>query len=72
MGETYDKAREDEISDILRNCYFEWVSFADEDYLVECVEGICIALGEYPLNIEGNPAISERWRNVLMNKRKIK
>lgn len=72
LGDKYEKAREDEISNILRDCYFEWVSFADEDYLVECVEGICIALGKYPLNIDGNPAISESWRNVLMNKRKIK
>ena len=71
LGDKYEKAREDEISNILRDCYFEWVSFADEDYLVECVEGICIALGKYPLNIDGNPAIGDKWLDVLMNKRKL-
>lgn len=71
IGEDYNKAKEEQISEILRQCYFEWTSFKGEDNLVECVEGICIALGKYPLNVDGNPAISEKWRKHVMDKRKL-
>lgn len=72
ISDIYDKAREEEVSEILNDCYYEWISFADEPLLVECVEGICIALGKYPLNMDGNPAISEKWREYVMDKRKLK
>ena len=72
IGEKYDKSNEDRISDILRQCYYEWISFKGEDNLIECVESICIALGKYPLNVDGNPAISKKWRNYVMGKRKLK
>ena len=62
----------EEITRILRECYFEWLPFNEEGKLVECVEGICIALGKYPLNVDGNPAISDSWREYVMEKRKLK
>lgn len=62
----------EEITRILRECYFEWLPFNEEGKLVECVEGICIALGKYPLNVDGNPAISNSWRKYVMEKRKLK
>lgn len=71
LGTQYDKAKEVQISEILRQCYYEWMSFKGEDNLVECIEGICIALGKYPLNVDGNPAISEKWRKYVMDKRKL-
>ena len=46
--------------------------FDEEGKLVECVESICIALGKYPLNVDGNPAISDNWRKYVMDKRKLK
>jgi hypothetical protein len=72
IGTQYDKAKEDKVSEILRQCYYEWISFKGEDNLIECVESICIALGKYPLNVDGNPAISKKWRNYVMEKRKLK
>lgn len=72
LGEKYDNSKEERMTEILRQCYYEWISFADEPLLVECVEGICIALGKYPLNVDGNPAISDKWREYVMNKRKLK
>lgn len=62
----------EEITRILRECYFEWLPFNEEGKLVECVEGICIALGKYPLNVDGNPAISDKWRKYVMDRRKLK
>ena len=60
------------LDEILEKCYFEWISFKDEEYLIECIEGICIALGSYPLNIDGNPSISENWREHILESRKLK
>ena len=62
----------EEITRILRECYFEWLPFNEEGKLVECIESICIALGKYPLNVDGNPAISDSWREYVMEKRKLK
>ena len=72
ISDIYDKAREEEVSKILNDCYYEWISFADEPLLVECIEGICIALGKYPLNVDGNPAISDQWREHVVDNRKLK
>ena len=61
---------EQEITDLLRECYFEWTVIGKEDEnLVECLEAICIVHGTYPLNIDGNPAINETWREHMMNER---
>lgn len=68
----YIKEREEEITRMLQECYYEWIPFDEEGKLVECVESICIALGKYPLNVDGNPAISDQWREYVMDKRKLK
>lgn len=68
----YIKEREEEITHMLQECYYEWMPFDEEGKLVECVESICIALGKYPLNVDGNPAISDQWREYVMDKRKLK
>ena len=68
----YIKEREEEITRMLQECYYEWIPFDEEGKLVECVESICIALGKYPLNLDGNPAISDSWREYVMEKRKLK
>ena len=67
----YDKkTHEPEITDLLRECYFEWTVIGKEDEnLVECIEAICIVHGTYPLNIDGNPAIDEKWREYIMAER---
>ena len=69
--EKYNKPiREQQIDEILQDCYFEWaVIEKEEESLVECIEAICIVHGTYPLNIDGNPAINETWREYMMNKR---
>ena len=33
---------------------------------------ICIALGKYPLNIDGNPAIGQKLQNYIMKERVLK
>lgn len=71
-NEPYDKEKEGKVSEILNQCYYEWFEFEDERNLVDCIEGICIATGNYPLNMEGNPNISEEWRKYVMAKRKLK
>lgn len=71
VGQQYDIAQEHVVSEILKDCYFEWLTFDKEGELVECIESICIALGHYPLNLDGNPAISDLWRKYVMEKRKI-
>ena len=73
IGSKYDKSKEQQITDILKDCYFEWRAFDEnEGKLVECIESICIMSGKYPLNVDGNPAISNQWWNYVMDKRKLK
>ena len=69
--EEYNKpVHEQQIDEILKDCYFEWaVIDKEEESLVECIEAICIVHGTYPLNIDGNPAINEIWREHMMNER---
>ena len=69
--EEYNKPiHEKQIDEILKDCYFEWVVIdKEEESLVECIEAICIVHGTYPLNIDGNPAINEIWREYMMNER---
>ena len=72
--EEYNKPiHEKQIDEILQDCYFEWaVIDKEEENLVECIESICIVHGTYPLNVDGNPAISNQWRKYVMDKRKLK
>jgi hypothetical protein len=72
IGGTYDKANEEQITELLKQCYYEWADFGNEENIVECIEGICIALGNYPLNIDGNAAISNEWREYVTKERKLK
>ena len=73
FGHIYDKEKEKDITELLKECCYEWYVFdKEEESFVKCVETICIALGNYPLNVEGNPAISEEWRKFLMVERNIK
>lgn len=69
--EKYNKPiREQQIDEILQDCYFEWaVIEKEEESLVECIEAICIVHGTYPLNIDGNPAINQTWREHMMHER---
>ena len=69
--EAYNKSvHEQEVTEILKGCYFEWTEIdKEEESLVECIEAICIVHGTYPLNIDGNPAINETWREHMMNER---
>lgn len=63
---------EKEISAILSNCYYEWIELSNDQELVDMLEMTAISLGAYPLNLDGNPAISDKWREHVMNKRKLK
>ena len=69
--EEYNKPiHEKQIDEILQDCYFEWaVIDKEEESLVECIEAICIVHGTYLLNIDGNPAINETWREHMMKER---
>lgn len=63
-------AKEWDIEQYFPNTYFEWFAFnkEEEDFIV-CIESICVALGAYPLNIEGNPAYKSEWKATLMSLR---
>lgn len=83
----YDPNEEKKISDIVRQCYCEWVAIdcaecadsadcakkakeAKGANWIGCLESLCIALGNYPLNVDGNLAISKDWRKRLIQGRK--
>lgn len=59
------------INNLFVDTYFTCLLLHKEEteYLV-CIESLCIALGSYPLNIEGNPAITQDWRVPLEEARK--
>lgn len=62
---------EEEISNVLQQCYYEWMEFFEEDHdLIDCFEMMAIAIGYYPLNLDGNSSISEGWKSAIANKRK--
>lgn len=64
-------AKEWEIDKYFAGTYFEWLHFNkdEEEDFIECVEAICIAMGTYPLNIDGNPAYTKEWKKSLMTLR---
>lgn len=67
-GET---CTEERISAELQKCYYEWMEFLEDDReLIDSFEMMAIAIGYYPLNMEGNTSISEEWKNSIMDKRK--
>ena len=67
-GETCD---EEQISDILRPCYYEWMEFVNDIELMDCFEMMAIAIGNYPLNIEGNHSVSKEWKDMIINQRHL-
>lgn len=71
-GVTYQRHKEKEIDRLLAGTYFQWLHFEDEkaEEYVMAFESICIALGTYVLNIEGNPSIDDEWRKQLLDARK--
>ena len=67
-GET---CTEERISGELQKCYYEWMEFLEDDReLIDSFEMMAIAIGYYPLNMEGNNSISEEWKKAIMDKRK--
>ena len=66
-------AKETDIDVFFKETYFEWYPLSakdqENDYIV-CLESICVALGKYPLNIEGNPAFASKWTPILVELRK--
>ena len=65
------QANEDCISEILSKCYYEWMEFCEDDReLIDCFEMMAIAIGYYPLNMEGNTSISEEWKKSIVDRRK--
>jgi hypothetical protein len=71
---TEQEVTKDNITNVLRECYFEWIELKngllDDSELMDCFEMMTIAIGYYPLNMEGNTSISEEWKNSIMDKRK--
>ena len=61
---------EDTISAILMECCYEWVEFANDPELIDSIEMMAIAMGSYPLNIDGNQGVSSDWKQHLKNNRK--
>ena len=62
---------EERISDELQKCYYEWMEFCEDDReLIDCFEMMAIAIGYYPLNMEGNTSISEEWKKSIVDRRK--
>lgn len=64
------KVQESNISNLLDTCYFEWIDFLEDAELVETIEAQCIAVGCYPLNLDANRAIDEKWIEYVMRQRK--
>lgn len=66
--------KEEKINKLLDGTYFEWlVLYKNDKEYIACLEAICIALGDYPLNIEGNPFLDNNppeWRKLLTESRK--
>jgi hypothetical protein len=66
-------AKEADIDVLFKETYFEWYPLIakdqENDYIV-CLEAISVALGKYPLNIEGNPAFASKWTPILVELRK--
>jgi len=64
------KQQEEAISNLLNSCYFEWIDFPEDAELVETIEAQSIAVGCYPLNMDANRSIDEKWIEYVMEQRK--
>ena len=66
-GEAYQEVKEKEIDCLLAGTFFQWLPFEGEKAteLIVPLEAICIALGNYPLNIDGNCAVTKDWLEHL-------
>jgi hypothetical protein len=42
----------------------------DDRELIDSFEMMAIAIGYYPLNMEGNTSISEEWKKSIVDRRK--
>ena len=61
IGGEYSTEKEKEVKQFLQNTYFEWLSFDSyAEELIAPLEALCIAVGNYPLNIDGNCALKSR------------
>lgn len=68
----YTTKKEPEISKLFENSYFEWLHFDKKDKeRIVAYESICIALGSYLLNLDGNPTIRDNWYQYVMKRRKL-
>jgi len=61
--------KEEDISSILQHCCYEWIELVDDRELMDCYEAIAIAMGNYPLNIEGNHSVCTEWKNMILQAR---
>ena len=63
----YQEVKEKEIDCLLAGTFFQWLPFEGEKAteLIVPLEAICIALGNYPLNIDGNCAVTKDWLEHL-------
>ena len=62
---------EEHISELLSQCYYEWIELPNDHELMGPFETIAIAMGGYPLNIEGNHLVSTAWIQCMTQERKI-
>ena len=64
-----EDASEESISKVLNECYYEWVELEHDSELVDSFEMMAISLGKYPYNIDGNSAVSNKWKQKLLTAR---
>ena len=59
-----------DITKVLKGCYFEWIELTHDKELMNIIETAAVSYGYYPLNIEGNFAVSDKWLNVILDARR--
>lgn len=64
-----EDASEENISNVLSECYYEWVELEHDKELVDSFEMLAISLGNYPYNIDGNSAVSPQWKQQFISAR---
>lgn len=65
-----EQQTEERISEILGECYYEWIELPNDHELMGPFETMAIALGGYPLNLDGNHHLSSGWKNKIVQERK--
>jgi len=53
------------LTTILSECCLEWIELSSDPELLDNMELMAISMGAYPLNIDGNHSISDKWKNLL-------